>query len=229
MQQSRFARRLRPLGCILIVGAVPTCGNEDPVSPPRAGSLFIPANAPTVEGNSMHPAPFKATAGRFQTVYGATLLASLPSGARLIGMRFRLDESQTRFPAVTTSDLEIRLSTSQRPPGSLSTTFADNRGSDEVVARTGPLTIAPADYSIGSSPNAFGPVITFTQPFTYRGGALLLEVAHAAFPSSRGTDHVAPATGSQSGYGVANGFNSTTADLGMYADLIVVEYVFVRP
>ena len=34
---------------------------------------------------------------------------------------------------------------------------------------------------------------------------------------------------SQTGYGIAGGFGSTTADAGLFTDLIVVEYIFIQP
>lgn len=230
MQQARVTRLLRQVMCLLILGSVSNC-DGDGGSPTLAESLFLPANALTVEGNGSNSSPFENTAGRFQTVYGPALLGGLPNGARLTGMRFRLNENQSAFSSVTISNLEIRLSTSQRQPGSLSTTFATNRGADEVVVRTGPLAIAPADYAVGNTPNTFGRVITFNQPFTYRGGALLLEMAYTGLApaDARRTDSNSGGGDVQSGYGVANGFNSATADVGLFPGHIVVEYLFIRP
>jgi hypothetical protein len=210
--------------------AVLGCGSDEPTAPPVTESVFLPADAPTVEGNSGNSSPFEQVAGRFQSVYSAGLLG-IPAGSRITGMRFRLDGAAPPFNAVTISNFEIRLSTSVNPPGSLSATFAANRGDDEVIVRTGPLSIAPADYPTGGTPNAFGPTIQFSQPFTYQGGSLLLEVGYTGLPAAeaRGTDNVFPATESQSGYGLVNGFDAASADAGLAADLIVVEYRYIRP
>jgi len=214
---------------LLFAGTLATC-SKDSTAPRVSESLFVPANAQTVEGSSANQSPFKVQPGRFQTVYAQSVL-TLPVGAKITAIRFRLDGPSSPLPTVTIDNFEIRLSTSKNPPGSLSPTFANNRGTDEVVVRTGPLSIASADYPTGGSPNLFGPLIQFSQPFVYRGGPMLLEIGATGMPagSNRPSDAVFPATVSQSGYGTSAGFNATTADLGMFDDLIVVEYRFERP
>jgi hypothetical protein len=144
-------------------------------------------------------------------------------------MRFRLDGTSSATIQGAITNFEVRLSTGPDAPGPLSTTFADNRGSDEVIVRTGPLTVAAGDYGIGATPNAFGPVIAFQQPFTYEGGSLLLEIGMTGISTGGGVDGVFPAAGFHSAYGSANGFNTTTADLGLYDDLIIVEYRYELP
>lgn len=230
MRWPRFLRLSPLLAGIVLVGALTRCADES-TSPALTESLLLPSDAATVEGNSANVSPFRDVPARFQSVYGASLLG-LPVGAKITGMRFRLDGSETRFTNVTISNFEVRLSTSTSQPGSLSSTFAANRGADEVIVRTGPLTIAPNDYPIGSMPNAFGPTIQFSRPFVYKGGPLLLEIGYTGVPGPdlHRTDAVFPATAeSESGYGAGGGFNSTIADVGLFQDLIVVEYQFVRP
>lgn len=215
----------------------PVADGGDAASPRDAGdggrlvgTLQLPASAATSEGNSSNTSPFGGTSGqRFQSVYGAPLLTALPNGATITGIRLRLDGDAASFKQETVANVEIRLSTSKKPPGSLSQTFADNRGTDEVIVRAGPLSIAPGDYPAGTKPNAFGKTIDFNLgTFTYRGGPLLLEVAATALTSGRNMDNVSPSTpDSQSVYGT--GFSATKSDGAPYFDLIVVEYVFVYP
>ena len=222
------ARRLvRAIGGLPLWVFLATC-SEDSTAPPVTESFDLPANATTAEGDNVNLSPFKGSAGRFQGVYGASLVP-IPVGARITGMSFRLDGTSVAFTNVTIDNLEIRMSTSANPPGSLSTTFASNRGANEVLVRTGPLAIASTDYPAGGTPNAFGPVIQFSRPFVYQGGPLLLEVAFTGLPpaEARLVDDVFPATDSQSGYG--SGFGATSADLGRFSDLIVVRYQFIRP
>ena len=220
-------RLLRALGGLPLWVFLATCSN-DSTAPPVTESFYLPSNAPTVEGNSANQSPFKGSAGRFQAVYG-TSLVPIPVGARITGMSLRLDGAAPAFTNLTIDNVEIRLSTSALPPGSLSTTFASNRGGDEVIVRTGPLTITPTDYPTGNTPNAFGPTIHFSRPFVYQGGPLLLEVAFTGLPpaEARLADNVFPTTDSRTGYG--SGFNATTADIGLFNDLIVVHYQFIRP
>jgi hypothetical protein len=193
------------------------------------GTLQLPANAATDEGNSSNSSPFGGAGQRFQSVYGQALLTALPQGAVITGIRFRLDSSAASFPQETIDNLEIRLSTSKNPPGALSPDFTNNRGADEVIVRAGPLTIEPADYPSGATPNAFGKRIDFNLgSFTYRGGPLLLEVGATAAPSARNVDNVSPSSQeSQTVYG--DGFSATAATGNPYFDLIVVEYTFEYP
>ncbi|MCA9617710.1 MAG: hypothetical protein KC731_01735, partial [Myxococcales bacterium] len=116
---------------------------------PQKGSLILPENAGTVEAGSANSSPFGGPPGRYQQVLDDTLLTGLPKGAAIVGIRYRLDSGDVAFEPATLADLEIRLSTSKHGAGSLSTTFADNRGDDEVLARSGPLTIEPGDYPAG--------------------------------------------------------------------------------
>jgi hypothetical protein len=211
-------------------GAGPNADAGNDISRPQAvGTLQLPASAGTKEGNSANSSPFGAAGARFQSVYAAASLTALPRGAIIKAISFRLDSSAVTFPSQTISGFEIRLGTSANPPGSLSKTFAANRGPDTVIVRAGPLAIQPADYPTDAAPNAFGKRIDFNRDsFTYRGGALLLEVASSAVPASRFVDNVSPSSqDSQSVYG--SGFSATIADGNPFFDLIVVEYTFDYP
>jgi hypothetical protein len=151
-------------------------------------------------------------ANRIQVVYGASELTGLNVGDIITGLTFRIGGTPAVLAAPqTVANYEIRLSQSQNAPGSLSTTFADNRGTDEVV-RSGPLTINKGDWTNVGSPRPFGPIIPFTTNYTYNGGPLLMEYSHTPFPLG-GTlaDSVNSTADSQ--FLAGNGFDSTTADL----------------
>jgi hypothetical protein len=156
-------------------------------------------------------------------VLGESLLGELTPGSRVTALSFRVDGAQTAVPAQTVANYEIRISRSANPPGSLSLIFANNRGSDEVLARSGPLVIAANDFPGGNSPNAFGLAIPFTTPYVYRGGPLLIEFAHDGFPAGgRFADADFPtALASETVFGT--GFGATNADLGAYDELIVLQ------
>ena len=102
----------------------------------------------------------------------------------LTGLSFRVGagirttaNTRREAPNFTVENYIIRLSTSNNSALDLSDTFADNRGDDLTVVRSGPLDFNAADYddsSIalpqgqnGRTPNVFGPVITFDSTFTY--------------------------------------------------------------
>jgi hypothetical protein len=165
-------------------------------------------------------------ANRAQIVYGNSHLGGLHVGDLITGLTFRVDGGQGNVPAQTVSNYEIRLSKSANAPGSLSSTLAANRGADEVIVHTGPVTIAAGDFTGGPGPNPFGATITFTTPYTFTGGPLLLEYAHSVFPSGgvQG-DAAAALADAQSAFGT--GFSATTADIGIFTDAVVVQFTVI--
>jgi hypothetical protein len=95
----------------------------------------------------------------------------------------------------------------------MSATFANNFASSTLV-RSGPLTIPANSFTLGSSPNAFGPVISFNQngnAYTYTGGDLVIEIR------TPGTSSTTPAVDADAtpakGFGTAAGstYNSVFA------------------
>jgi hypothetical protein len=92
---------------------------------------------------------------------------------KLIGFAIRLDESWPGPLTIGFPNLEIRLSTTTVK--TLSTTFADNIGSDERVVLTGDVTL---DLPIGETPRGFGQPFYFDTPFEYDTdkGNLLVDV-----------------------------------------------------
>ena len=225
---ARGARWISRILSTALVALLFACG-EDGTSPEVIDSLFLPPDAPTTPGNDGNASPFSGAARRFQAVYGAPLLSGLPVGSRITGMRFRLGAGGMQVISGTVTNFEVRLSTSARQLGNLSATFSENRGGNEVVVRSGEMVIAPGDYPTGNSPNAWGPLIEFQQPFVYPGGPLLLEIGMTGIANGGAMDNHYPVTGSETAYGSADGFDTATADLGIYEDLIVVEYRFIRP
>ncbi|MBL8175416.1 MAG: PEP-CTERM sorting domain-containing protein [Bryobacterales bacterium] len=189
------------------------------VTPRGQAGVVIPAGFTNVEGNSNDTSPLGQDGeSRFQQVFHSSLLNGVPAGTQLTGVTFRVNGPffNTGVPAQTVTNYEIRLSTSVNAPGSLSMTFANNRGADEVVVRTGPLTIAAGDFpaSAGDGVEPFGTPILFDAPFTYNGGHLLLEIAYVGFAEGRGADSVSndPLGQQIFTFGGAGKFSSTTAD-----------------
>jgi hypothetical protein len=164
-------------------------------APAHASLIVIPGATAGVEQGSPDSSPLGGDghAWRFQMVYGAGLLGGLTSGDIITGLTFRIDAvpegtHNSALPAQTVDNYEIRLSTSVNAPGSMSLVFADNRGADEVIVRSGALTIGAGDFPGGGEPNAFGSIIAFTAPFVYTGGPLLIEIAHDGFDDGRFVD-----------------------------------------
>jgi hypothetical protein len=115
-------------------------------------------------------------------------------GSELTGIAFRNSATiTTSWPAteVTYPDYQIYLSPSV-PPADRQLDFAANVAGPQLQVRSGPLVIQPDVYTFGSSPNAFGPTIEFTQPYPYQGGHLIIELRHTGSNSStsRGVDAI---------------------------------------
>lgn len=114
---------------------------------------------------------------RLQAVYGASLLNQLQVGDQITGISFSPNGTQPSVPPQTVADYSITLSTAKNGPGQLSENFRDNIGFDATTVRHGPLVVGQDDYP------GFGKVIEFTTPFTYKGGPLLVDIAHSGFTS----------------------------------------------
>jgi hypothetical protein len=131
--------------------------------------------------------------------------------------------TETALPAQTIPIYDISLSESPNAPGSLSATFADNRGTDFLTVRSGPLTVNAGDFPGGSSPNTFG-WIPFSTPYQYQGGDLLIEVDYQGFSAGRDADAVWSYSANLGQTAFGTGYNSTTADAGIYAEALVMGF-----
>jgi hypothetical protein len=162
---------------LAIVGTLLALGGTSAL----AESVVIPVGFATSPGNDGfgYLQGYDAT---FQQVYGADLLAGLPIGARIEGLAVRQEVNTPTWPptAITSSRFDIYLGPSAFAPGSLSDSVAANEGPGTVLARSGPLTFAADSFPGGGSPNAFGPTIALTTPYTYTGGDLLLTLSYTA-------------------------------------------------
>lgn len=185
----------------------------------RAGVVVVPAAYAAVEAPGNDTSPLGQDGeSRFQQVFGTALLGGIAAGSQITGLTFRVNGPffDSGVPAQTVTNYEIRLSTSQNAPGSMSSTFANNRGADEVIVRSGPLVIEAGDFpaSPGDGVEPFGVMISFDVPFTYMGGNLLMEIAYTGFAQGRGADRVSnDASGQQMfTFGGAGKFGAATAD-----------------
>jgi hypothetical protein len=162
----------------------------------------IPPNYANTSGGSTFNGQLTNSARTYQWLIRDSLLTGL-IGQRLTGIRFRLPPSVTTpWPAadVTYSNYDIYLSGSVTP-ANRSLTFAQNVVGPQTLVRSGSLTIPAGSYTTGGNPNAFGPEITFTNPWQYTGGHLLIELRHNGFS---GTAAAVDAIGTAvTGYGSA--------------------------
>jgi hypothetical protein len=184
---------------------------------------IVPGQFALAEAGSSDNAPLGASEQHFQQVFSSALLTDLSVGYWIDGIAFRVEGNETAVPAQTIPIYNISLSQSPNAPGSLSTTFADNRGADFLTVRSGALTLNASDFPGGSSPNNFG-WISFSTPYQYQGGDLLIEVAYQGFSAGRNADAGYPFTANLAQTAFGNGYNSTTADAGLYAEALVMGF-----
>src|SRR5262245_46321838 len=132
-----------PAGCLVLVSALLML----PVHRARAQVFVVPSANAVVEGTAT-VSPLSNSALTEQWVYGASTI-SLPTGAVITGLSYRLDGGQSTGPsaAITISNYQITLSPSNNAPGLLSTTFADNIGPGAVLVHLGAVTVAPNSFS----------------------------------------------------------------------------------
>jgi len=148
-----------------------------PIPTAHCAALIIPVIGEGDTGNNTAVRNLERT---LQIAYSSSLLGDLLPGSYITGLSFRLNSPYPSWPdtELTWGSYDIQLSTSLNAPGFLNPTFDLNIGPDVTTVRTGPLTVASLSYSGGSSPNAFGPEISFLSPYTYAGGDLLITIRH---------------------------------------------------
>lgn len=138
--------------------------------------VTIPSTVLAGEGNSDNQYPFNGSPMRYQQVIAAS---EFPSGARTITrIALRPDAVGGGAFSETLSNIQISLSTTDRNPGGLSKTFAENTGSDEVVVYGGKLALSSAFSGPVTGPKDFDIIVVLKTPFLYDPGAgnLLLDV-----------------------------------------------------
>ncbi len=191
------------------------------VSTASAATIIVPSQFANTEAGSSDNAPLGVSEQHFQQVFSSTLLTGLSVGDLIDGLAFRVQGNETALPAQTISTYDISLSQSPNAPGSLGFTFVSNRGSDFQTVRSGPLTINAGDFPGGSSPNSFG-WISFSTPYEYKGGDLLIEVSYQGFSAGRDADAAYPYTAGLAQTAFGTGFSSTTADAGIFNEALVI-------
>jgi hypothetical protein len=188
-------------------------------------TIIVPGEFTLADANTSDNAPLGAISSQqhFQQVFSTSLLSSLSIGELITGIGFRVEANESALPAQTITSYNIGLGQSANAPGNLSATFADNRGADFTTVRSGPLTINAGDFPGGTSLNDLG-WISFSTPYQYEGGDLLVEISYEGFSSGRDVDAAWPYDSSLAETSFGSSYNSTTADEGLYNEAIVTGF-----
>jgi hypothetical protein len=199
-----------------------------------AGQSFVVA--PNIYENTEGPGSSNSlirNAGNPRTVqiiFSATQLTEMVN-RNITGVTYRLSNVLPGgYPLVTTtwSQYQIRLGPSVAP-ASAGTTFADNFLTATTLVRTGPLTVPPFAWQVGSPPNPspWGIEITFNTPYLYTGGNLGLLVTH---PGSDNPDQgnslldssgsASPGVGTEYTSFVSNEFNGSSGVSTVFVNVL---------
>jgi hypothetical protein len=161
----------------------------------------VPTDRAAVPGNGSFLGPLSNATRRYQMVIDSGELTSL-IGQPLTGVAFRLLPSATvAYPAadLTYADYDIFVGPGV-DPSLRSLTFADNRAGPQTQVRDGALSITAGSYGVGSSPQPFGPDITFDTPYLYTGGDLLVELVHSTSNGTSASNDALLASDPSTGY-----------------------------
>jgi len=184
----------------------------------------IPNAYTSTTGTATFTGPLANTPRTYQLLIQNTQLTALV-GHNLTAISWRLPANATsNWPAadVSFASYDIYLSASVEPI-KRSLTFINNIVGPQRLVRSGILNITDSTYRSGSSPNEFGPEITFDSAYLYTGGNLLIELRHTGFT---GTTRTVDAIGTSiSGYGTqfstcwGSGYTATTGAQGNFSVL----------
>lgn len=189
-----------------------------------ASTIVVPLGFDSAEGNSGQSTAVQSAPRTLQTVLAASQVVGIVPGSQIFGVAYRLDGGAATWPGADRSwtNYDILLSTSLYGPGSLSSSFADNIGPDAVTVRSGPLTIPASSFPGGSTPNAFGFLFSFTAPYTYPGGDLLITVRHTGNGvDPEYLDSETGGTGSLYQSIAADSYGASTANLSLLSTRIM--------
>jgi hypothetical protein len=138
----------------------------------QAGTIVAPTANTSANGNTVQFGIFgeAGSAWNFQWLLNANQLTGMV-GDTVTAIGFRLASGQASVGSSTINSFNLELSSSLNPIGSLSPTIANNVGANAVTVYNSSL-ILPA-LTGGAGPNPFF-LITFSTPFVYSGGNLLM-------------------------------------------------------
>ncbi len=187
-----------------------------------AGTLIVPPEFGTADGNDMYAdVPPPSSGCRVQEVYTAAYFTNtISQRGLLVRMACRPDRLVNVPRTVALRAYELRLSTTQREPGSLSSRFDDNLGTDTTLVFSGNVSWSTQGAGPAQGPRAFDYGIPFQHPFVYdpRKGNLLVEWRVGDSPEGRPAfdAHLFPDGKTRLRYGAsANATTSVFANAGL--------------
>ncbi len=168
-----------------------------------ADDTVLPQGYTNTGGGLTFLGPLSTSQRTYQWLISADQLTGLV-GHNLTGMAFRNSGgSTTAWPPADASiaNFDLRIGEGVAPASRSLTDITTNIVGPQTLVRSGPLNIPAGSYPVTVAPHPFGPTITFTQPYPYSGGNLLIELRMTGVTgaTSRAVDAVG--TSAATGYG----------------------------
>ena len=201
-------------------------------------TVLIPGAAANAGGSGAYSTLLNNAARSYQLVIGeAELSGRLPVGARITAVQWRNASWQAfaSWPSTTATfaNFDLYLAQSTVSPGNLNLVDPmSNAGPDLLQVRGGPITFTPGYFPGGAVSPSFNPLcapITFTTPYPYQGGNLLLMVRHTGSGVGSGSlDWVASSFGASGAQAIAVSSYTSNANWGGGGNggAIVVQFTF---
>lgn len=177
------------LSSILFTAGSSSSINSQTITDDSRNANVIPNAYSGTGGTGTFTGPLANAQRTYQWLINANQLTAMV-GANITSLAMRIPNSATaNWPTadVTFTNFDIYLAPG-RAPSARSLTFDSNIVGTKVQVRSGSLLIAANSYTFGGTPNAFGPPITFTTPYAYSGGDLLVELRHSGFTGTTRTN-----------------------------------------
>jgi hypothetical protein len=195
--------------------------------------VVSPGPEASTEGNQNNSFPFNLaplgdTSMRYQQVYTSADFSALTGPSRITDILFRPDATFGAAFSSTLSNVTIDLSTTSKTPSTLSSTFANNVGADNIVVHTGSLSLSSADTGPAGGPKAFDIDIHLSTPFLYdpSAGNLLLDVTNFGGGTTTVFDAVGSGDSHVNRVWVENSTTAATGTVDSIAAGLVTEFKF---
>lgn len=161
------------IAAIYNAGSNGKCGVTNSGGAPAIG-LVLPNYS--ISNQVFNPAGTLNQPLREQMVYGASQFPSNP--IVITELRWRPDVNVGGPLSVVVSNLQVKLSTTVATPDHLSTTFNQNKGTNETVVFSGVASISTAFNTLSNGTKAFDISLTLQTPFLFdpSKGNLLVDV-----------------------------------------------------
>jgi hypothetical protein len=214
--------KVRRVGFAFLLAAVlGACGTTDL----RAQVVVVPNAQAANDGNTSVTTPSGPASVRYMQIHDASQFGALAGPSFLTQFAWRPDQTAgSSGPRFVT--LQIYASTTTRSVTGLSTTFADNLGTNNTLVFNGTLTWSTANLPGPGNTRQFDILFPLTTPFLYdpAAGNLLLDFHQSADGSSITFDRVSNNPAIQQ----ADAPGSTTASTAeFFGDSQVTQFTFV--